>query len=310
MRDEAQETMDPAEAAGSIGRDDPRERETAHALPELVSPLPRVAFQGEPGAFSEEAIWDLFGEDGAIPVAQPTFRAAFEALESEDTDYALLPVENSYAGSVHEVYDLMLAAPWALILREVVHPVHHLLLATDEVILPDVRRAFSHPQALLQCAPFLREHGIEPVAVSDTAGAARQVAEERPRDAAAIAGRGAMRRYGLRALAVDIEATPDNSTRFWLLGRSGAPIQGSTKASVVVWLAHRPGALAECLDVLAARGMNLTKIESRPSREGRWEYVFYLDFEAETETQIHQAIELLERRSTQVRCLGIYAPNL
>lgn len=307
MRDEAQEAKDPAISSGDAEAfgDDP-----ARPMPDQASPLPRVAFQGEPGAFSEEAIWDLFGEDGAIPVAQPTFRAAFDALESGVVDHALLPVENSYAGSVHEVYDLMLQAPWAMILREVVHPVHHLLLATDEVILSDVKRALSHPQALMQCTPFLSEHGIEPVAVRDTAGAARQVSQERPRDAAAIAGRGAMRRYGLRALAVDIEAVPDNSTRFWLLGRGALAVHGSTKASVVVWLAHRPGALAECLDVLAARGMNLTKIESRPSREGRWEYVFYLDFEADTDTQIVQAIELLERRSTQVRCLGMYAPNL
>lgn len=277
---------------------------------ERTSPLPRVAFQGEPGAFSEEAIWDLFGEEGATSVACPTFQGAFQVLEGGEADYALLPVENSYAGSVHDVYDLLLGAAWAVILREVVHPVHHLLLATDEVILSDVKRALSHPQALMQCAPFLREHGIQPVAVQDTAGAARQVAEARPLDAAAVAGRGAMRRYGLRALAMDIEATSDNSTRFWLLGREAIPVSGSTKASVVVWLDHRPGALAECLDVLAARGMNLTKIESRPTREGRWEYVFYLDFEAQTEAQIHQALDLLERRSAQVRCLGIYAPNL
>ena len=310
MRDEARDEAEAAESPTPSDEVRTNETDVAYALPVEESPRPRVAFQGEPGAFSEEAIWDLFGEGGAISVACPTFRAAFDSLGAGDTDYALCPVENSYAGSVHDVYDLLLGAPWAVIQREVVHPVHHLLLAAPGVALSDVRRAYSHPQALMQCAPFLREKGIEPVAVQDTAGAARRVAEERPHDAAAVAGSGAMRRYGLNALAIDIEATPDNSTRFWLLAREAGAVEGNTKASVVLWLAHRPGALAECLDVLATRGMNLTKIESRPSREGRWEYVFYLDFEAGTETAIHQALAHLKRRSTRVRLLGIYAPNL
>jgi prephenate dehydratase len=272
-----------------------------------VAPRARVGFQGAPGAFGEEAILARFGADGAEPVGLPTFADTFAAFARGDVEFALVPVENSYAGSVHEVYDLLMDCPQAVVVAEVIHPVHQCLMGPPGLGLDAVRRALSHPQALAQCAPFLRQRGIEPVAAYDTAGAARQVAAERPPLTAAIAGRGAARHYGLALLAEDIEAAADNSTRFLLLGRKPAPPSERAKTSVLLWTAHRPGSLAACLNAIADCGLNLTKIESRPSREGPWQYVFYLDFEGHPESEAgRRAMAALERRAQRVRLLGAY----
>lgn len=270
----------------------------------------RVAYQGEPGAFGEEAALRHFAARGEAvePVGYATFADTFAAFRAGECAYALLPVENSYAGSVHEVYDLLLETPTAVAVGEEVLAVHHCLMAPAGLSLSAVRRARSHPQALAQCAPFLRAHGIEPVAAADTAGAARAVSEERPPATAAVAGRGAARRYGLEILAENIEAAKDNRTRFLLFGTEPLPPAERAKTSVVLWLAHRPGSLAGCLDAIASNGLNLTKIESRPSRQGPWQYVFYLDFEGDVASDAGaSAVRALEARSERVRVLGTYA---
>lgn len=269
----------------------------------------RVAYQGEPGAYGEEAALRLFESRGQAieTLACPTFRRVFEAFEANRCEMALVPVENSYAGSVHEVYDLMLETPRAVVVGEAVLAVHHCLLAPSGVRLEDVRRARSHPQALSQCAPYLAAHAIEAVADADTAGAARAVAQGRPPATAAIAGRRAAVRYGLEILAHDIEAAHDNRTRFLLLGREAAPPTAGSKTSVVVWAAHVPGSLARCLTAIADHGLNLTKIESRPSREGPWQYVFYLDFEGHPDGPSgRRAMDALSRAAERVRLLGAY----
>lgn len=271
--------------------------------------MTRVAYQGEPGAYGEEAILRHFGRRGerVEGVGCPTFAATFAAFRQRSADMALVPVENSYAGSVHEVFDLLLETPEAVVVGEAVLAVHHCLLAPPGLALADVRRARSHPQALSQCAPFLREHGIEAVASADTAGAAREVAEGRPIATAAIAGRTAAERYGLEILARDIEAAHDNRTRFLLLGREPAPPAVDSKTSVVIWAAHVPGSLARCLGAIADCGLNLTKIESRPSREAPWQYVFYLDFEGHPESEEgRRAMAALAREAQRVRLLGAY----
>jgi prephenate dehydratase len=270
----------------------------------------RVAYQGEPGAYGEEAILRHFGRLGRAVerLGCPTFAATFQAFRDGRCDMALVPVENSYAGSVHEVYDLLLDTPQAVVVGEAVLAVHHCLLAPPGLGLTDVRFARSHPQALSQCMPFLAEHGIEAVASADTAGAARQVAESRPPSTAAIAGRTAAARYGLEILACDIEAAHDNRTRFLLLGREPAPpAEASGKTSVVIWAAHVPGSLARCLGAIADCGLNLTKIESRPSRAAPWQYVFYLDFEGHPESPAgRRAMAALGLEAQRVRLLGAY----
>lgn len=268
---------------------------------------PRIAFQGEPGAYTEEAIFAYFSEPGVEPVGYPTFADTFAAFATGAVDFALVPVENSYAGSVHEVYDLLLDTPQAVVIGEAIHPVHHCLLAPRGTRLADVRTALSHPQALAQCMPFLRSRAITPVAADDTAGAARRVAQERPAGAAAIAGAGAAARYDLEILARTIEAASDNSTRFLLLGRTAAAKAERSKTSVVLWTAHVPGSLAACLTAIADYGLNLTKIESRPSREGPWQYVFYLDFEGHPDSPVGKAaLAALASRAQRVRLLGAY----
>jgi prephenate dehydratase len=270
----------------------------------------RVAYQGEPGAFGEEAVRRHFTAAGreAEAVGHPTFADTFAAFRSGACDYAMLPVENSYAGSVHEVYDLLLETPEAVAVGEVVVPVHHCLIAPAGLTLAGVRAARSHPQALAQCAPFLRAHGIAPVAAADTAGAAREVAQSRPPATAAIASAAAARRYGLEVLARDIEAAHDNRTRFLLFGRAPVDPGPQAKTSVVLWAAHVPGSLARCLTALADEGLNLTKIESRPSRQGPWQYVFYLDFEGDPVSPAGaRALAALAARAERVRVLGAYA---
>ncbi len=271
--------------------------------------MTRVAYQGEPGAYGEEAAMRHFaGRGEAVEcVGRPTFAAVFASFRSGECDMALVPVENSYAGSVHEVYDLLLGTPEAVVVGEAILAVHHCLLAPPGLGLEGVRFARSHPQALMQCAPFLQAHGIEPVPSADTAGAARIVAEQRPEATAAVAGRGAARRYGLDVLARDIEAAHDNRTRFLLLGRQAAAPATDSKTSVVIWAAHVPGSLARCLGAIAQCGLNLTKIESRPSREGPWQYVFYLDFEGHPESPDgSRAMAALAGEAQRVRLLGAY----
>lgn len=281
------------------------------SVPAPPSPVPAVAYQGEPGAFGEEAVGRHFARAGlrVEAVGFPTFADTFAAFRSGRCAFAVVPVENSYAGSVHEVYDLLLETPEAVVVGEEVLAVHHCLLAPPGTRLEDVRDVLSHPQALAQCAPFLRAHGLRPVAAHDTAGAAREVAERRPPATAAIAGRGAAERYGLEVLAADIEARHDNRTRFLVLGREAAPPPGEgAKTSVVLWIDHVPGALARCLVAIAACGLNLTKIESRPSREGPWEYVFYLDFAGDPATEAGaRALDALRANARHVRLLGAYA---
>lgn len=268
-----------------------------------------VGYQGEPGAYGEEAVLRHFARQGVEvqAVGHPTFADTFAAFAAGACEMALVPVENSYAGSVHEVYDLLLETPGAVVVAEAILPVHHCLMAPPGVALADVRQARSHPQALAQCAPFLRAHGIAAVTAADTAGAAREVAEGRLPGVAAVAGRGAARRYGLQILAENVEAAHDNQTRFLLLGRRPARAASRTKTSVVLWAAHTPGSLARCLSALAECGLNLTKIESRPSRQESWEYVFYLDFDGHADGAAGQrAMHALAERADRVRLLGSY----
>lgn len=271
--------------------------------------LVRVAYQGEPGAFGEVAVQRHFRRMGqtAEAVGFPSFAATFDAFRRAEAPFAMLPVENSYAGSVHEVYDHLLDTPEAIAVGEIVIPIHHCLLAPPGVGVDEIRRVRSHPQALAQCAPFLEANAITPEPVWDTAGAARQVAEQRPAQTGAIASAAAARRYGLEILVPDIEASKDNRTRFLLLGRKPAPPAERSKTSLVIWLEHVPGSLATCLGVLAREGLNLTKIESRPSRTGPWEYVFYLDFEGHPDTPAGRAaLRGLEAHTEGFRLLGAY----
>mgnify|MGYP001181035830 CR=1 FL=1 len=264
-----------------------------------------VAYQGVPGANSEIATLGYFGE-GVEPVPTPSFTALVDSVLTGQTDFGVLPIENSLAGSVIDSYDLLIERP-VFIVGELYQHVRYQLLALPGVKLEDVRRVYSHPQALAQTADYLRAHpAIEPEAAFDTAGAAKLVADRGLRDAAAIAPRLAGVRYGLVPLAADIQSHAENYTRMVVLarGEQQPPADGVVKTSVIAGLRHEPGSLAALLGVLQRAGMNLTKIESRPIIGKPWEYLFYLDWEGRLEGG---ALEDARRATTLWKRLGVYA---
>ena len=275
----------------------------------------KVAYQGLAGAYSEAATVALFPED--TPVPSRTFGDVFAALESSAVGAAVVPVENTHVGSVLDVYDLLRGHAGLAVVAEAIVRVHHGLLARPGATLDGIKQARSHPQALAQVDDYLRARGIEPVVAYDTAGAAAEVAAGDDLAVAAVASTRAARQYGLTVLAEGIETTPDNFTRFFALARRGDeyPIRrvpeslrtGPRKSSLAYATANVPGALTRSLQPFATAGLQLTKIESRPSRAAPWDYVFYLDFEGDpTRSPGTEAIALMKTCCAWVQVLGTY----
>lgn len=263
-----------------------------------------VAFQGERGAYSEEAAGALVSGAAALPCA--TLREVFDAVASGRAAAGVVPVENSQAGSINETYDLLLAHA-LYITGECDLRVRHCLLALPGQAVGDLREVHSHPQALAQCDEFLRAHGLLAVPASDTAGSAKMIAERALSGAGAIAGRQAARIYGLEILAEGVETNPHNYTKFLSIAQVPAPRGGAAKTSIVFTTQNVPGALHRALGVFAARAINLTKLESRPRREVPWEYVFYVDFEGhQDDPEAARALRELAAVCTFVRVLGSY----
>ena len=270
------------------------------------SGAPLVAIQGERGAFSELAVRSLFGRRARIlPCAE--FDALFRAAETGRCRYALAPVENTIAGSIHRVNDLLLESPLK-VAGEAVIRVSHALVALPGVRLRDVRRVYSHPVALAQCERFFRRNPrLTRVATYDTAGSVRLLREEEARDAAAIAPELAARLYGARILKKGLEDHRANFTRFFALSRDGVALGPADKTSVLFSTRHVPGALFRCMGVFALRDINLLKIESRPMRGRPWEYVFHVDFEGSPkEDRCRNALRHLEEVYDFVRVIGSY----
>src|SRR5438132_14166788 len=268
----------------------------------------RVAYQGEPGAYSDEAVSAVF--PGAEAVGFPTFRLTFDALAMGAVEAAVLPVENSSAGIVQEVSDLLWELPGLRIVREHVQPVRHCLLGWPG----PVERALSHPQAVAQCERYLHSRQIRSVAFHDTAGAARAVAEQRQPGTAAIASKAAAASYGLYVLAESIQDDAENRTRFVVVekGDPARPSKASQgwKGSIAFVTAHRPGSLAHALDCFARRSVNLSRLDSRPILGRPFEYRFYLDFSINGEAAAAEAAEAalsdLEEASAEIKLFGTY----
>ena len=267
---------------------------------------PRVAFQGERGAFSEEAAVKLFGGRAAL-VPRPTFESLFAAVGEGAADCALAPAENTLAGSVHRTYDLLLESPLH-VTAEVVIPIRHLLVGCPGATLEGVRTVESHPVALAQCERFFASRpDIRRVASDDTAGSVAAVVRAGDPTRAAVAGRRAAEIYGGLVLREGLEDQAENYTRFVLLEPAPAVRDGADKLSLVVTLPHRPGALHRALEPFARRGLDLLKIESRPVRGRPWEYHFYLDLRASPrDAEAGAALDELRGRATSVRVLGHY----
>lgn len=267
----------------------------------------RVGYQGEPGAYGEQAVRAFFGPEGE-PAPLATLDDVFRALASGRVDRAVAAIENSQAGSILRTYDLLRQHD-LFVVGEVTVAVDHCLLALPGTALADVRRVHSHPVALEQCDDLLQRLGVEAVAHADTAGSARMVAERRLQGEGAIASRRAGELYGLAVLAENVQTIKDNRTRFVVVSREAAPRRpGPQKTSLVMVTDHRPGALWRALGAFATRGVNLLKLESRPSRGRPWEYVFYLDVEGHRDdAPVREALSELAGMTTLLKVLGSYA---
>ncbi len=265
-----------------------------------------VAFQGIHGAYSEQAIRQHFG-DTVTTYPTPTLGDLFETMQSRKVKFAMLPVENALAGAVNQAYELLMDSDLRIQAEVILH-VHHALHAPKGVSIDQIKQVRSHPQALAQCEKFLKRHKIEPIPWYDTAGSAKDLAGEASDGmTGAIASPLAGQLYGLDTLAAEIEDVPFNFTRFFLLADDD-PQQGEfNKTSLVFATRNRPAALYECLGEFAQRGINLTKIESRPRRNRPWEPIFFLDIEGHWHDQtVQEALARLLQRASFVKMLGSY----
>ncbi|MCL4437277.1 MAG: prephenate dehydratase [Thaumarchaeota archaeon] len=266
----------------------------------------QVAFQGERGAYSEEAVLTYFPPEQVVVKPCRTLYDTFEALQKHKVDYAVVPVENSLEGSINETYDLLLESPLK-VCGEIHLRVRHSLIGRPDAKLSDIKTAYSHPQALAQCRAHLRELGVKPVAFYDTAGSVKSLRRRRSKCIAAIASKRAAEIYGMKILREGIEDNQNNYTRFFILGFKDAEPTGEDKTSIVFSAKHVPGALYKALKEFADRNINLTKIESRPTRQKLWEYNFYLDFEGHrTDPKCKQALQALSQKQMLTKILGSY----
>ncbi|MCI9263841.1 MAG: bifunctional chorismate mutase/prephenate dehydratase [Oscillospiraceae bacterium] len=265
---------------------------------------PRVVYQGEPGAYSEEAAAGFFGED-IRSQGLPWFNDVFQALARDEADYAMLPIENSSTGSIRQVYDLLAQYDFSLV-GEWQVKVEHCLAVLPGVTLEDIRTVYSHEQGLMQCDRFLDGHrGWERVPTLDTAGSARQVKETGDKTAAAICSKRAARLYGLEVLACPINHNTANFTRFVAVSPRLELRQGRDKIAAVFTLPHQAGSLHEILTIFAVYGLNMVKLESRPIPDRGWEYRFFAEFTGDlTAPGMDGVLHELSQLSADFRILG------
>lgn len=266
---------------------------------------PVVAFQGEPGAYSEQAVRQHFGGDAqSLPCR--SFGGIFEAIQDGRASHGMLPVENSLAGTVSPAYDLLMDHDLQ-VQAEAIVKVEHCLMAPVGTELSQITRVKSHYQALAQCEHSLRRMGLEPVEYYDTAGAARDLAQDRETGTAVVASELAAATYGLHILVRNLEDLDFNYTRFFVLGRTPPQRRDPSKTSIIFTTRHVPGALHAVMGELAIRELNLTKIESRPRRNRPWHYLFYVDFEGhEEEPVVQDALLGILKRASFLKVLGSY----
>jgi prephenate dehydratase len=265
-----------------------------------------IAFQGIHGANSELALRQHFG-DSVVGYPCHTLTDLFEAILSRKVKYGILPVENALAGAVNQAYELLMDSDLRIQAEVILH-VHHALMAPSGVAFEAVKRVRSHPQALAQCETYLRRYKMEPIPWYDTAGSAKDLAAETSDgQTGALASELAAELYGLEVLEKQVEDVPFNYTRFFILGDDDPQPGEFNKTSIVFATRNRPAALYECLGEFATRGLNLTKIESRPRRNRPWEPIFFLDFEGHWhDPACQEAMARLLQRASFVKMLGSY----
>lgn len=263
-----------------------------------------VAFQGEKGSYSEEAVYQHFGEEvETLPCR--SFEELFEHTEAERANFGVVPVENSMAGSINKAFDLLFHHDLK-VHGEILVRVRHTLM-THPQNGESIRKVRSHPQALAQCEGYLNEHGYEAVTWYDTAGSAKELAANPEPGVGVIASKLAAQHYGLEIVAEGIEDYRHNYTRFFVIGKGDAPRTERSKTSLVFAVPEMPGALYEAISQFASRKINLTKLESRPRRGRLWQYIFYLDFDGHyLDGQASEALVGLLSKAAFVKLLGSY----
>ena len=265
----------------------------------------RVAFQGEKGAYSEEAIFKHYGVE-VESVPRPYLRDVFNTVELGEADYGLVPVENTIEGSIVRAYDLLFERELKASGEEI-HRIQHCLIAHPDAELSDIKKAYSHPQALGQSREWLVKQGIEAVNFYDTAGSVKWIKENDIRDAAGVASAQAAETYGMKILAKGIETNTENYTRFLVIGNDRPEPTGNDKTTLSFIVAHEPGTLVGALREFSTRGVNLNKIESRPRIGTPWEYIFFVEVDGHIEDEnINSALEGLRDYTIYLKHLGSY----
>lgn len=266
----------------------------------------RVVFQGVKGAYSQAALYQYFGEDVQAANVE-TFRDAMEVIARGDADYAVLPLENSSAGAVTQVYDLLVEYK-NYIIGEVTIPITHTLSALPGSKKEEITKVYSHPQALMQSERFLEEHRtMEQISVANTAVAAQKILEENDKTQAAICSEYAAELYGLEILEYQINHNTNNSTRFIVITNQKIYLEDAKKISICFEIPHESGSLYRLLSNFIYNDLNMTKIESRPVEGHNWEYRFFVDFEGVIEdTSVQNALRGLREEAKNLRVLGNY----
>ncbi len=265
----------------------------------------RVVFQGATGAYSEEAAFRFFGARAQAHACE-TLDEVFQLVEKGEAKFGIAPVENSLEGSIARTYELILDSN-LMVCGELEIKIAHCLIASQEATLDSIKRIYSHPQALGQCQKFLKHLDCELIPTYDTAGSVKMIKEKNIADGAAIASLRAAEIYDMKVLARDIQDNPHNYTRFFVLAQQDTPPSGNDKTSIVFSVKHKPGALYNFLKDLTDSKLNMTKIESRPTRQQPWEYNFYLDFEGHRhEKKASDAISRLAESALFIKVLGSY----
>ncbi len=265
----------------------------------------RIAYQGEPGAYSEAAALRFKPSADLLP--RESFEAVFEAVEEGSSTHGILPIENTIGGTIHRNYDLLLQHEFPIV-GEVRHPVVHNLLALEGATRQTLTRVYSHPQGLAQCERFLRTlEGVALVPTYDTAGSAKMIRDGQMRDAGAIASERAAEVFGLSILDAGVQDFAGNTTRFLIIGRQPAA-EGANKTTIVFTVPNEAGALFKALSVFALRDIDMTKLESRPIPDRPFEYLFYADLSATRENlPCQRALMHLAEFAPLLRTLGSYS---
>ena len=265
--------------------------------------MKRVSFQGERGAYSEAASLSFFdNEIDTIPCS--TFADALKNTENDESNYTILPVENSLEGSVGESNDLLLSTKLNVV-GEIYHRIHHCLIGTGSI--GDVDTIYSHPQALGQCKQFIQENSLKTIPSYDTAGSVKIIKDLNKNNVASIASENAAEIFDVPVIQEGIEDNTSNYTRFLILSKESAQVSSTAKTSIIFSVKHEAGALYQIINEFYQHKINLTKIESRPNKNTAWEYNFYVDFEGlQDESSINDMLQKLKNHSTFLKILGSY----